>query len=575
MTFSSDPIKTEYQYQYIWTTSGLLKKPIIEDLNPFDKKEAFKATGIKIFESLQMTSTNNVEKPNTIFSKNVNQKPEIVINKNDEDGNNVSRSTTTGDTIAQTNNSTDNSITNSSSISNGSNTKQKKSGESIDERLIRYYTKYKNASPEEKEKLLDKYITQSYSEIKGRTKEEQIEIQLSDYKKLLSNTTNFDSYEMLARRINILEKENQVGAAKAAIYEQEDIDLRKRGEIGVAKTIHNCDKGNQIDLTKLIVTSKNVEAINIGASHASELNKTNQVGAVDIYKTADISKEDKIQLGQTIIDQYAKFDVANQVPIHTSMSDKNYWESQTIEYAASNIYNMDKTNQSQAVQITMNTGNEAAMNTAAANYAKYDESARAEIKTIINNSDCESAKTALSKTEESAKEEKLLNEKNNQTVSDSQRKDNEKSNITEQVKEIIKSKTPGTDVTLSNLIKRASDAEKINLLSTLSDNDLKKVIKLLLQDSPSINVLSKVMSLSSKLNPTDQKEIMACIKNTNIIKLVETQTLDYSSQSTFLDFKAQEGNLKQINSNKLCAALKEKYFKIKKEQDTKLGNQVG
>lgn len=579
MTLGSDPIKTEYQY--IWTPFGLIKKPSEQESIkiPFVKQEV-KTGNASGFTFLQTPPATVENKPNTVFPTNTVTANTYTIAPETKMAEMDAKAQAK---MAEAENKAQAKMTEAedkfNKASKAAEDKFVKTGESIDERLNRYYSKYKNATPEEKEQLLDKYITQSYSAIKEKSKEEQIQIQLADYKKLLSNTREGNSYEMMAKRINILEKENQISAAKAAILEQANLDLRKRGEIGVAKTIHNCDKGNQIELTQLVVDSKNTEAINIGASHASELNKNNQVGAVDIYKTADIPKEAKIDLGKTIVDQYAKFDVANQVEIHKTMSDKDYWDKKTIVYAASNIYQMDKTNQAQGVQITVDTKIEEAANAAAANYSKYDASARAEIKTIINNSDCESAKETLAKAEEETKEAeqeqkaKEAEEEASDKKSNSSDSKSDKIDKTSQITKAIKSKDPNAIENARDLIKNIPDNVKMSLLTTLQGNDLKNFIIILIQENPSMDVLSKAMELSNKLSPEDQKEIMGSMKNTSLMKLISPETLGYTAQNNFLDLN--KNNLYGIKENKLCTSLREKYFKIQKEQNIKQGNEIG
>lgn len=491
MTFGPQIIKTEYPDQYIWAPFGPIpKNPAQKEVKiPLVSQDEITRGSTKAFPFLLPEVTIIGTKPNTVFSQNTNQ-----VNNIGGEKTNVSTDITTNAAV------------------NGTN---KKTGESIDERLTRYYTKYKNATkPEEKEAFLDRYITGHYATLKDKSREEQIKIQLADFKKLISNTTNPDSYEMLAKKINVLEKENQVLAAKSATVEQEDLELKKRGEIGVAKTTHNCDKDNQIPLTHIVVDSRNEEAINIGASNASKLDKTKQVEAVDIYKTAQISEEAKIKLGKIIVDQYSQFNVANQLDIHKIMSDTKYWDPKSVTYAESNICNLDKANQTQAAQISAN--------------------AKAEIETKEKSICVNTNKSELSKTE--------------------------------QIKEAIKSNDP-------DIIKELSDAQKMHTLQTLSGNDLKNFIKILLEENPSMAVFSKALELVGKLNPEDQKEVMGLIKNSSMANLINEQTLDYSAQNALIDFKAEEGNLDKVNSDKLSAALKAKYFKL--IENTKQGKQVG
>lgn len=562
MTLGSDPIKTEYQY--IWTPFGLIKKPSEQESIkiPFVQQE-IKTGDASGFTFLQTPSSTAENKPNTVFpTKTVPSNTYTIAPETKMAEADVKAQAK----MAEAENKAQAKMTEAedkfNKASKVAEEKFEKTGESVDERLSRYYSKYKNATPNEKEQLLDKYITQSYSAIKGKSKEEQIQIQLTDYKKLLYNTKEGDSYEMLAKRINILEKENQVSAAKSATLEQANLDLRKRGEIGVAKTIQNCDKGNQIELTQLVVDSKNAEAINIGASHASELYKTNQVSAVDIYKTADISKEAKIDLGKTIIDQYAKFDVANQVEIHKSMSDKDYWDKKTIVYAASNIYRMDKTNQAQGVQITVNTKNEEAANAAAANYSKYDASARAEIKSIINNSDCDSAKETMAKAEEQARTEEEQKEASKEESSET--RDNKENSSTAKinaVKEMIQNKNMDAPK-LKLYIENLTSAEKIALLKQCRDNEV--IINAILNSNPSMEVLSEIGNVSSG-------------KILSNSKMLESQLsfLGSNAQRQYIK-NCDTSDLRLITRSKLNADVRAEYDKtINKRNKNDIWEKVG
>lgn len=410
-----------------------------------------------------------------------------------------------------------------------------KTGESIDERLSRFYTKYKDATPEEKEKFLDKYITQYYSEIKGKSRSEQIQIQLADYKKLIANTKKGDSYEMLAKRINILEKENQVSAAKNLTVEQSNLELRKRGEIGIAKTIQNCDKGNQVELTKLVVDSKNAQAINIGASHASELDVKNQIPAVNLYKTADISKEEKIQLGETLINQYSKFDKTNQVEIHRIMSDKKYWDTTTIEYAASNICKLDEANRADALKITEETGNEKAINAA--------EEALAE---------AEEAKNAQDTQDANAKEEKISETTDKTEAKDLSSKLNEIEtnpvNKEAQIKELVKNATPGQLETL------------------LSQNPSMALINAALEQNPTSNVLLKIINLTGNMADKDQKALVEKINNVYSVNSITSKISLFSSkaQNIFIKECADKSNLKTINRMFLSTSAKSTYDALMK-----------
>lgn len=438
-----------------------------------------------------------------------------------------------------------------------------KTGESIDERLSRFYTKYKDATPEEKEKFLDKYITQYYSEIKGKSRSEQIQIQLADYKKLIANTKKGDSYEMLAKRINILEKENQVSAAKNLTVEQSNLELRKRGEIGVAKTIQNCDKGNQVELTKLVVDSKNEEAIKIGASHASELDVKNQTPAVQIYQKANISAEAQKVVDHNIIDQYAKFAKENQLDIHQTMSDSKLTE--TVKYAASNIYHFDKTNQAAAVKITANTGNEAATKAAAEQYAKYDKSVLEEIRSIINSTNCDSAKEALTEAEEAeAVKEAQETSTKEQTISETTDKAATK-DLSSKLKEIETSNSISKEAQIKELVKHATPGQLETLLS--QQNPSMDLINAALEQNPTSNVLLKIISLTGNMADKEQKELVEKINNVYSANVITSKMSLFSAktQNIFIKECADKSNLKTINRMFLSASAKSTYDELMKE----------
>lgn len=410
-----------------------------------------------------------------------------------------------------------------------------KPGESIDERLSRFYTKYKDATPEEKEKFLDKYITQYYSEIKGKSRSEQIQIQLADYKKLIANTKKGDSYEMLAKRINILEKENQVSAAKNLTIEQSNLELKKRGEIGIAKTIQNCDKGNQVELTKLVVDSKNAQAINIGASHASELDVKNQTPAVNLYKTADISKEEKIQLGETLINQYNKFDITNQVEIHRAMSDKNYWDIATIRYAASNICKLDESNRADALTITEATGDEKAIDAA--------EEALQEAETAQDTQDTNTKEQTISEATDKAATKDLSSK----------------------LKEIETSNSISKEAQIKELVKHATPGQLETLLS--QQNPSMDLINAALEQNPTSNVLLKIISLTGNMADKEQKELVEKINNVYSANVITSKMSLFSAktQNIFIKECTDKSNLKTINRMFLSASAKSTYDELMKE----------
>lgn len=421
-----------------------------------------------------------------------------------------------------------------------------KTGDSFDERLERYYPEYKNASEERKEELRDKYLTGHFASLKNKSRSEQIKLQIADYKKLLHNTRDGESYRKLSARINILEKQNQVLGAKAATIDQADSELRYQGEIGVASAIHKCDDDNQIELTQLVVNSKNEKAIETGASYSSKLAEINQTNAVKIYQTADIKDDAKKLVDRIIIDQYKDFAISNQVDIHQVMSASKF--SETVEYAASNIYKFDKSNQAAAVQVTMDTKNEKAINAANSQYANYDKSAQAAVKEILAAGKDESPLTAVST---SAVNTPVVSEATTLATvasNDSQKvvSVSESETRVNTVTNLLKSNKTGAE--LVSAVKDLSDLEKISLIRQNSDNlDL---IRAIFTNNPSIAVLSEI----SKIIKNNKEASKAMSRSTEMRAYAGFFNIDV--QLAFVD---NVKNLNAVDIKMLCPTARARY----------------
>lgn len=439
-----------------------------------------------------------------------------------------------------------------------------KTGESVDERLTRYYSKYKNASRAEKEKLFEKYVTQHFASLKGKTRQEQINIQLADYKKLLSNTKDGDDYEMMAKEISILEKENQVLAAKAATKGAPSAELRRRGEIGVAHSVPKCHSENQVELTKIVVDSKNDEAIEIGASHAAECNKENQVEIVKTYQSID-----KVEVNKILIDQYGQYHKDNQVDIHRTMSGSKHTE--TVEYAASNIWHFHKDNQAPAVTITTETGNEAAIKAAAAQFGRYDKSVQDEIKSIIYSTGCESAIEALEAAEQLAQAEQAAKEEA-EALQASKAGSSQKQTLAEEFKKLANSNSMGRNSSIRNLFKRASESEKIAMLSSLSPSELMSVLGVILQENLPMSVLSKIMLLLDKVDGNNKDGLFKKMQNSLVSGFIKSNMgfLGRSLQKFIIKESSKNNTLASVNRTYLDGSLKTEYDKLKKEQENRV-----
>lgn len=414
-----------------------------------------------------------------------------------------------------------------------------KTGESVDERLTRYYGKaYTNASSEEKEQYLKKYITGHFETLKGKARPEQIQIQLSDYKKLLANTRNGNDYEMMAKKISVLEKENQVSAAKLATVETKDFELRRRGEIGVARAVHECHKDNQRALTDIVVQSGNEEAQKIGAGFVSKINPENQDYAHQAY--FDLDKKDI----QTILTAHlGEYDKDVQKSIYQRTMTSNYQD--VLEFAAKNIYTLHKDNQIAATQMTVATKNEGAINAAASNSYLCDKDNQAEIKSTLTSSGYESVEQTL-KESETKQESNVSAQKS------------EANNITAEISEIIKSNSPNKDSLISKAIQNSSNAQKITLMSSLSSSELVGVLDAILADNPSSEVISKAMELMGGLDDKNKQKYMAQLgkSSSSAIILAQINSMDPSLQVLLVK---SIDNLDNVDRNKLSLLAKEAY----------------
>lgn len=556
MTFVPESINREYQY--IWTSAGLVEAPVQQQevQIPLVTQDVPKSGDTGSFTFLQASqNASGVPQPNSVFGQATASKasPEVT------------------NPIASTQPSVDTNIA------------FKKTGESFDEKMSRYYSKYKNASPEEQEKLEKKYITQHYASLEGKSRAEQIRIQLADFKKMLSNTRDPQVRERLVIRIQDLEKENQILAAQNATVEEKDAELKKSGEMGVAKSLHNYHKDNQVEATKIVVGSKNEDAILEGSTHASELDKDNQIGAVDIYKTADISKEAKLELGERLVDQYKKFDVDNQTDIHKIMSDKKYWDEKTVVYAASNIYQLDKTNQAQAVQITSDTKIEAAIKAAADNYQYYDKDAQGNIKSIIYNSDCDSAKGFLEeKINDNDTEPRFKNEMEEDSNIPPMDEDTYASQTESNVPDKIDAILELGDAVKPEDLKSLTDTQKSELLNKCSGD--KNIIAGLIDSDPSEELMNEILAYMNEANlpEKDQTELMGIVGESGAFKGSNSKLPNMNSkfQEAYIAQLAPE-ELRDVNKEKLSALAQDKYaerikeLKINNNAQTKFGLLIG
>lgn len=111
--------------------------------------------------------------------------------------------------------------------------------------------------------------------------------------------------------------------------------------------------------------------------------KNNDSKPILVQNTNDGDKSKK-EISKILIDQYPKYAKENQLEIYKITYNSKFQEIK--EYAASNIYKLDKDNQVGAFQYTIDSGNEGAIKAAISQYNKYADENKGKIKYLIEKS---------------------------------------------------------------------------------------------------------------------------------------------------------------------------------------------
>lgn len=414
---------------------------------------------------------------------------------------------------------------------------KKAAGPSLDEVLSRFYgAKYTNASEEEKESYAVRYFNWL------RDEKKQVISQLDQFKLYRDRCTNEEEYRRLSSIIDKMEAQYQLDAAKT-VMTQGTGRQQQIGQMAVAEDYQNYDASVQVPVVQELVATKNEDAIKAGAYHASQVDEGNQTPVVKAFQTAQISEKAQKEVDKTIIDQYADFAKQNQVDIHQIMSQSKIQE--TVEYAASNICKMDKENQVAALKVTINTNNEKAIVAAASKYTQYDESVKEEVKSVINTTACESAKSVVAQVQlETAQAPQVSAPP--QTPASSKEDESSKARI-EAVKETIKT---NDQAKITASVKNLSNNEMITLITECPNNP--SVIKAILDTNPSLEVLAKI----------DEKYL----KQIGYKSLIsQVGFLSASAQLFIVRESAAAGNLDSVKRCLLLSSVKAKYDEYQKE----------
>lgn len=429
-----------------------------------------------------------------------------------------------------------------------------KSKRTIDEAMRASYKDWDKLTTEEKEKKIIAHLTsvkkEDFNYLSTKTQKDGRVGWLKSF--LLNDRMSEDESKVVVgalKRLNISKEEYAELQAQGVNMVFDNDNLNKEDcQLQVAKDIGAYGTKAQKVAVDKTSTSEFSSVKMEGASNASKLNTQIQDYAVEKYmegaKTE--TKDFQIQMGKTIVDQYQDFAKEKQVRIHeiVSTSDISKKNSEIVEYAAANIWHFDKENQAAAVKITANTGNEAAIKAAAEQYANYDESVLEEIKSIINTTNCNSAKEALAEAKE-------------QTAPANTEKD-----IKTQIKEIEVSNSINKEAQIKDLVKNANPSQ---LLALLSQNPSMALINAALDQNPTSDVLSKIISLTGQMADKDQKELIEKINNSYSFNVITSKINLFSgkTQNIFIQ-ETSKNNLKTINRMFLSASAKSTYDELVK-----------
>lgn len=426
---------------------------------------------------------------------------------------------------------------------------KKTKGESLDQYFSRYYTQYSKADEAGKQKFIERYI-KSFTDKDKQAKE---------FERLRKAGVSAKEIERLAGAIDAMDAKNQFKAAKTICTEGSD-EQKKAGRKGVAKNIQTFDKTVQKDATAMLIDTKDIDAIKEASTHTAQCDKTVQTDIVKMYQVLE-----NAEVNKNLIDQYADYAKENQVDIHKIMSSSKL--SETVEYAAANIYNFAAENQKAAIQITISTDNEAAINAAAAKANYYDKTVQSDIKTMLSSTRYESVKETLANAPQPSAAEKT-SEQSVASQAQVTKETFKEANLTEKLKMISSMKGSDKEVFMKEMFKTASTAEKLALISSLSPSALFSALNSILDSNPSMEILSKITSIMGQVQEKDQSVLMQKLDKSYSSSVLSSQVslFDATMQKAFIKRMADQGDLGKVNKESLSTDSRSLYNELLKKQ---------
>lgn len=235
--------------------------------------------------------------------------------------------------------------------------------------------------------------------------------------------------------------------------------------------------------------------------------------------------------------------------------------SDVVQNSAKNICTLDKDNQAIAVKSILSTGDIDAINVAASQFSNYDKSAQSDIANIINSSNYDSAKVTLAQAAQNLNDDSVkvnsIGTSSDTANTNTKTSDNDTVNA---VTTILDSSITNKDLKIAEVIKNASEADKLVLLKTCPSMD---VIKAILASGPSMEVMSKIMDILSDFDDRSKKELIGAILDSNLFKGQNSNRIgsqDVRLQVLFVQKLAPE-DLKYVNANSLTPIARDSYNK--------------
>lgn len=411
----------------------------------------------------------------------------------------------------------------------------------IDKKTGKY--KFEEADHDKKLEMGENYVNWLLDQKNKGSK--NADAQIKQFKMYVERSNDPEERKFLSELVTKLDGSNQVGGAKTVMTIGPK-DLQNVGQDTIAKNIQNMKSSAQIGVTEALRDKVNPNAMAIAAGHVSELDAQNQSKAVNIYQNSKLNDDAQKNIDKIIINQYGKFDKTQQVDIHQIMSASKFTD--TVKYAASNIFQFDKDNQSQAFKITMDTGNEEAIKAASDNWSKYDESARSQIQDIVDSSDNADAKEALADAQSDVDSTDEDDNTYSASSQDIETSDSPIENLEAQAK------ASGKDI--AELAGNLSAVDQQKILQFYSNDS--DVVAAILQKNPSLNVLSQI-----------SPAMLADIQKTNDIYGLPILFLNASSQQYMVENAFSSGKQSSIKREFLLPQIKDLYDKLKSQENKK------